>query len=56
MHGEIENLYKTTVGTPNENRRFGRPVCTEKGNIKTDLKEKVYQRVDWIAPMHDTDP
>ena len=43
------------VGKPEGKRPLGRPRCRWKDNIKMDLKEVVWEGMDWIKLAQDRD-
>jgi hypothetical protein len=54
-HGTERNAYKILVGKPERNRPLGRPRRRWKDNIRTDLREIVWEGVDWIRLAQDRD-
>jgi hypothetical protein len=53
--GEKRNAYRILVGKPEGERPLGRPrrMCVD--NIKMDLREIGWDRVDWIDMAQDRD-
>jgi hypothetical protein len=47
-NGEKRNAYRILVGTPEGNRPLGRPRYTRMDNINIDLREIVWNGMDWI--------
>jgi hypothetical protein len=45
---DMQNAYKILVGKPEGKRPHGRLVCIWEDNIKIDLKERMWEGVDWI--------
>jgi hypothetical protein len=52
--GETRNAYRILVGEPEEKRPLGRP-RRRWDNIKTDLREKGWDGMDWIELAQDRD-
>jgi hypothetical protein len=52
--GKMRNAYRILVEKPGGKRPLGRPKCRWK-NIKMDLREIVWDGVDWIGLAQDTD-
>ena len=52
---ERRGVYRVLVGTPEENRQFGRPRRRWEDNIKMDLQEVECGGVDWIEMAQDRD-
>jgi hypothetical protein len=52
-HGRDENAYKILDGKSEGKRLLGRTNCRWDDNMKMNLKEIGYERVDWIylAPL-----
>jgi hypothetical protein len=53
--GEKKNAYRLLVRKPEEKRPLGRPRRTWVDNIKMDLLEIGWGRVDWIGLAQDRD-
>jgi hypothetical protein len=53
--GEIRNAYKIFVRKPEGKRPRGRPRRRWEDNIRMDLKEIVWEGVDWIHLVQDRD-
>jgi hypothetical protein len=51
---ETRNAYKILVEKPEGNRPLRRHVHRLEGNIKMDLRERVWEGVDWIYLVQDT--
>jgi hypothetical protein len=49
-NGEKRNAYRILVGKPEGKRPLGRPRRRWVDNIKMDLREIVWDGVDWIEP------
>jgi hypothetical protein len=47
-NGEKRNSYRILVGKPEGKRSLGRPRCRWMENIKMDLRERVWDGMDWI--------
>jgi hypothetical protein len=47
--GEKRNTYKTFVGKPERKRPLGVRKCSWLDNIKMDLREIGWSRMDWIC-------
>jgi hypothetical protein len=45
---ERRNAYRILVGKPEGKRPLGGPMCRWVGNIKMDLTEIGWDRMDWI--------
>jgi hypothetical protein len=52
----MRNAYNILVGKPEEKRPLGRPRCRWENNIKIDIKEVLWEDVDWIHLVQDRDP
>jgi hypothetical protein len=50
---EKMNAYRILVGKPEGKRPLGRRRCRCKNNIKTDLREIVWDGMDWIDLSQD---
>jgi hypothetical protein len=46
--GEMKNVYKILVGKPEKKRSLGRPRCRQEDNMRTDLRETMWEGVDWM--------
>jgi hypothetical protein len=53
--GEKRNVYRILVGKPEGKRPRGRPRRRWVDNIKMDLREIVWDGVDWIDMAQDRD-
>jgi hypothetical protein len=53
--GEIRNSYSILVGKPERKRRPARPRRRREDNIRMDLREVVWEGVDWIVLAQDRD-
>jgi hypothetical protein len=53
--GETRNAYRILVGKPEGKRPLGRPRRRWVNNIKMDLTEIGWDRVDWIELAQDRD-
>jgi hypothetical protein len=53
--GEKRNAYRILVGKPEGKRPLGRQRCRWVDNIKMDLRELVWEGVDWIDMALDRD-
>jgi hypothetical protein len=53
--GEKRNAYRILVGKPENKRPLGRPRRRWVDNIKTDLREIVWDDMDWIYLAQDRD-
>jgi hypothetical protein len=51
--GEKRNAYRIFVGKPEGKRSLGRPRSRSVGNIKMDLREIGWGRMDWIKLAQD---
>jgi hypothetical protein len=51
--GKMRNSYNILVGNPERKREVGKPERRWEGNIRMDLKEKVWDVVDWIYLAQD---
>jgi hypothetical protein len=52
---EKRNVYRILVGKPEGNRLLGRPRRKRVYNIKMDLRDIVWDGVDWIDMTQDRD-
>jgi hypothetical protein len=52
---EMRNAYKILVGKPEGKRSVGRHRHRRRDNIRTDLKERGWGRVDWIQVAQNKD-
>jgi hypothetical protein len=50
--GMMRNAYKILVGRPERKRALGRPANKREDNIKTDVKVKNCEGVEWISLAH----
>jgi hypothetical protein len=55
MNGEKKNAYRLLVGKPEGKRSLGRPRRRWVDNIKIDLLEIGWGRVNWIGLAQDRD-
>jgi hypothetical protein len=46
--GEVKNAYNILVGKIEGRRPLGRPRCRWENNIRVDLREIVWEVVDWM--------
>jgi hypothetical protein len=53
--GERRGAYRALVGKPDRRRPLGRPKRRWEDNIKMDLREVGWGRMDWINLAHDMD-
>jgi hypothetical protein len=53
--GEKRTAYRILVGKPEGKRQLGRPRRRWVDNIKMDLRETGWDRVDWIDMAQDRD-
>jgi hypothetical protein len=53
--GEKRNAYRLLVGKPKGKRPLGKPRCSWVDNIKMDLREMVWDGMDWIDLAQDRD-
>jgi hypothetical protein len=53
--GEKRNAYRISVGKPEGKRPLGRPRRRWVDNIKMDLRELGWDRVDWMDMAQDRD-
>jgi hypothetical protein len=53
--GEMRNAYRILVGKPEGKRPLGRPRRRWEDNIKMDLREIGWGRMDWIDLVQDRD-
>jgi hypothetical protein len=53
--GEVRGAYKILVGRPEGRRPLGRPRRRWEDNIKMDLREIGFGKVDWIHWTQDRD-
>jgi hypothetical protein len=53
--GEKRNAYRILVGKPESKRPLRKPRCRWVDNIKMDLREIVWDDVDWIDLVQDRD-
>jgi hypothetical protein len=53
--GEKRNPYRILVGKPEGKRPLGIPSCRWMDNIKMDLREIVWDVMDWIDLAQDRD-
>jgi hypothetical protein len=53
--GEMRSVYSILVGKPEGNRPFERSRHRWEGNIRMDLREIVWESVDWIHLARDRD-
>jgi hypothetical protein len=53
--GEKRNAYRILVGKPEGKRPLGRPRRRLVDNIKMNLRETGWDRVDWMDMAHDRD-
>jgi hypothetical protein len=49
-----EKSLRVLVGKPEENRPLGRPRSRWGNNIKMNLKEIIWEGMDWILQTHDS--
>jgi len=49
----MRNIYKISVGNPERNRSVGRHRRIWEDNIRIDLREIVWETVDWIHLAQD---
>jgi hypothetical protein len=54
-NGEKRNTYRILVGKPEGKRQPGRPRSRWMDNIKIDLREIGWDRMDWIDLAQDRD-
>jgi hypothetical protein len=54
-HGEMISAYKIIVGKPKGKRPLGKISRRSEDNIKIDLKEILYEVVDWTYLVQDKD-
>jgi hypothetical protein len=54
-HGKIRNTYENLVGKPEGKRQLGRNRIKWKDNIGMDLREIMWESVDWIHLAEDRD-
>jgi hypothetical protein len=52
---EMANAYKILVGKPEGKRPPGKPRHRWEGNIRTDLRVRGYELVDWMHLAQDRD-
>jgi hypothetical protein len=52
---EVRNAYKILVGIPEGKRSLGRPRRRWEDNIRMDLMEIRWERVDWMHLVQDMD-
>jgi hypothetical protein len=52
---EKRNAYRILVGKPEGKKPLGRPGRRWVGNIKTDLRERGWDGIDWIDLAQDRD-
>jgi hypothetical protein len=45
---DMKNTYTILVVKPERKRPFGRPRCRWEDNIRMDIREIVWEVVDWI--------
>jgi hypothetical protein len=55
MNVEKRNTHRILVGKPEGKRPLGRPRCRWVGNIKMDIRESVWDGMDWIDMAQDRD-
>jgi hypothetical protein len=55
MHGDTRNAYTIPVGKPEGPGSLGRCRIVREDNIKMDLTDIVYERVNWIHLAQDRD-
>jgi hypothetical protein len=53
--GERRRAYRVLVGKPEGRRLLGRPKRRREDNIKTDLREVVWESMDFIDLAQDRD-
>jgi hypothetical protein len=53
--GQMRNILKILVGKPEGNRPLGRPRRRWEDNIRMDVREIVWEGVDWIHLAQDMD-
>jgi hypothetical protein len=51
--GEMRNVYKISAGKPERTRPLGRPRCRWEGNMRTNLRELMWERVERIHLVQD---
>jgi hypothetical protein len=51
----MRNACKFSVGQPEGKRPLGKPICRWEDNIRMDLTEVVWQDVDWMHLVRDSD-
>jgi hypothetical protein len=49
------NAHESSVGKPEGKRPLGRPRCRWEDNIRIDIREIVWEGVDWIHLAQDSD-
>jgi hypothetical protein len=54
-HGAKRNAYRIFMGKPKENRPLGRPRRRWEDNIRMELREIGWGRMDWIDLAQDRD-
>jgi hypothetical protein len=54
-NGEKRNAYRILMGKPEEKKQLGRSRRKWVNNIKMDLKEIVWDGIDWIDLAQDMD-
>jgi hypothetical protein len=55
MNGEKWNAYRILVGKPDGKRPLGRPRHRWVDNVKVDLRQIEWGRMDWIDQPQDRD-
>jgi hypothetical protein len=53
--GEMRNTYNILIGKPDGKIPHGRPTCRWEANIRTNLREIVWEGVDWMELAQDRD-
>jgi hypothetical protein len=54
-HGEKRNEYRVLAGKPKVKRLLGRPILRCEDNVKLNLTEIGWDRMDWIHLAQDWD-
>jgi hypothetical protein len=52
---EVRNTYSILIGKPGEKRPRGKPGCRWEDNIRMDLREIIWEVVDWKHVTYDMD-
>jgi len=52
---EVKNAHKILAGKPEERRSLGRPINRREDNVIMDIREILWEGVEWIHVAQDRD-